>query len=402
MQGKAPGGSIRWFRDARFGMFVHWGLYSVLGRHEWAMYQERIPPDEYRPLARRFNPKKWEASQWVALARQAGMRYMCLTARHHDGFSLFDSQASDFTSAKTAAGRDLVREYVEACREAGMGVGLYYSVADWTNAAWQVGPEADKPGWARFVEFVHTQVLELVTNYGRVDYLFYDGCPPPELWDCRSLNAEIRRRQPRILISSRCGLDEDVPSAEQHTLSDPGRVWECCMTMNGSWGYNWGDPDWKKARDIALTLITCCDNGGNLLLNVGPKPDGTVPARSVTLLRQMGRWLEANGEAVYGTDPNPFDRVPMRKLATGSGSTLYVALHHYYGPKSVVGGIGNRAKGVRLLATGQEIAYEQDGGRLTLTGLPRKSPDPLLTIVAVEYAGRPRTLRNPCQGPDWG
>ncbi|MBI4024433.1 MAG: alpha-L-fucosidase, partial [Verrucomicrobia bacterium] len=244
-QGKAPEKFIRWFREARYGMFIHFGLYSILGRHEWALCYERIPFEEYRKLARRFNPKHLDVRAWADLARKSGMRYACLTTRHHEGFALFDTQASDFNSVNSPARRDLVREYVEACRNTGLGVGLYYSVADWGDPGFLAGPRRDPKAWKRFVRIVHEQLRELMTRYGRVDYLFYDGCPPPKTWGCATINAEIRRLQPHILISSRCGLDEDVISAEGHTISDPGKLWESCLTTNSSWGYNYGDDDWK-------------------------------------------------------------------------------------------------------------------------------------------------------------
>ena len=395
---KAPAKSVKWFREARFGMFIHWGIYSVLGRHEWAMCYERIPRDQYRPLADRFKPKKNAAKEWVRVARQAGMRYLCLTTRHHDGFSLFDSHASDFTAPKTACGRDLVAEYVDACRQAGMGVGLYYSVADWSDPGYVAGPKADPVGWKRFVRYARAQLRELMTNYGRIDYLFYDGCPPPKTWGAASINAEIRKLQPQILISNRCQLDEDVPSAEQHLMGDPGGIWECCMTMNGSWGYNWGDSDWKTPVTLVKTLMSAAHNGGNFLLNVGPKPDGTIPTQSVKLLQQMGQWLKANGEAVYGTDPHPFNYAE-QKLSTGKGNVVYVPLHFYHGPKSVVAGVGNKVKAIRVLATGTKIAFEQQGNRVLLTGLPTRSPDPILTVLAMDLVGKPRGVPHPLMGP---
>ena len=394
---KAPNRSVEWFRDARFGMFIHWGIYSVLGRHEWAMFYERIPREEYRKLAQRFNPKKWNPREWVALPQEACMRYLCLTTRHHDGFSLFDSKANPFNSAQTAAGRDLVAEYVEACRAGRMGVGLYYSVADWSDAGYVAGPKADPDGWRRFVRYVKAELRQLMTDYGRIDYLFYDGCPPPKTWGCAAMNREIRRLQPHLLISSRCQLDEDVASAEQHVMADPGKLWECCMTMNQSWGYNWGDPAWKDAREIVRTLMVCCHQGGNFLLNVGPKPDGAIPAQSVKLLKQVGQWVKANGDAVYGTDPHPFDYY-LQKLATGKGSIAYVPLHHYHGPKTVIAGVANRVKSVRVLATGKETDFEQQGERILLTGLPRRPPDSLLPVLALELAGRPRGVPNPLRG----
>jgi len=177
--GKAPETSRSWFREARFGLFIHYGLFSLLGRHEWALSYERIPFDEYRTLINRFNPERLDMREWVRLARDAGMRYLCLTTRHHEGFALFETAASAFSSVRSPAGRDLIREYVDACREVDMGVGLYYSVADWGDPGFVAGPQRDAEGWRRFVDVAHTQLRELMTNYGEIQYLFYDGCPPP-------------------------------------------------------------------------------------------------------------------------------------------------------------------------------------------------------------------------------
>ena len=394
---KAPDSSLRWFTEARFGMFIHYGLYSILGRHEWAMCYERIPIDEYRPLAKRFHPRAGCAGEWVALAREAGARYLVLTTRHHEGFALFHTEASEFNSVAAPLGRDLVREYVDACRAAGVGVGLYYSVADWGDPGFVAGPKQDPAGWARFVDVAHTQLRELMTHYGKVEYLFYDGCPPPETWDCAGINAEIRRLQPEILISSRCGLDEDVVSAEGHTMGDPGKPWETCMTTNDSWGCNYGDHQWKSARTVVRHLMTCAHNGGNFLLNAGPTGDGAVPVPAARLFQQMGGWLQHNGDAIYGTDPHPFQYAD-QKLSTGRGSTAYIPLHHYHGPESVVAGIGNAVLEARLLATGKAITFRQEANRVFLTGLPAREPDRLLTVVALELDGEPQGVPHPLMG----
>lgn len=375
-------------------MFIHYGLYSLLGRHEWAICYERIPPAEYRPLMQRFNPRRSAPADWVALARQVGMRYLCLTTRHHDGFALFDTRASDFNALNTPARRDLVAEYVAACRKARMGVGLYYSVANWTDPGCVAGPLKDPRGWKRFVDVVHTQLRELMSNYGRIDYLFYDGCPPPPTWRCAEINAAIRRLQPHILISDRCGLDEDVQSAEGHTIGDPGKAWESCMTSNESWGYNYGDSDWKTPRQTVKLLMTCAHNGGNLLFNVGPHADGRIPAPAVRLLRRVGAWARRNAEALYGTEPHRFDYAD-QKLSTSRGHRAYVPLHYYHGPEMVVAGIGNRVRKARVLGTGRAVRFRQSGNRLFLPGLPRQAPDPLLPVLALDLDGKPRGIPNP-------
>ncbi len=370
---RAPQASYEWFREARYGMFIHYGLYSVLGRHEWVMHYERIPVDEYRELTGRFRPDPDAAREWARLARACGMRYLCLTTRHHEGFALFETAASDYSLPQTL-GRDLVAEYVAACRAEGLGVGLYYSVADWSDPGFIAGPVRDPAGWARFVDIAHTQLQELMTSYGRVDYLFYDGCPPPETWGAAALNAKLRDLQPQVLISSRCGLDEDVQSAEAHVIADPGTTWECCDMTNSSWGFNYGDRAWKSAFQLTLTLLICAHNGGNLLLNVGPEATGSIPEPAAERLRDIGAWLERNGEAIYGTDAHPFNYQDCR-LSTGRGNTAYVGFHHYHGPETTIAGIGNEVRSVRVLGTGQAVAFRQEGERLFLPGLPEAAPD---------------------------
>ncbi len=390
---KAPKKSFEWFRNARFGMFVHYGLYSLTGRHEWAMCYERIPSQQYVKLINRFSPKASVVDDWVRLAKSSGMRYMALTTRHHEGFALFDTKASEFNSMNSPAGRDLVAEYAKACARHGMDVGLYYSVGNWNDPGYVAGREKDPEGWKRFVAVAHAQLKELMTNYGEIKYLFYDHCPPPETWDCARINAAIRRLQPGILIS-RCGLDDDIKSAEGCTIGDPGQMWESCMTSNRSWGYNYGDKYWKTPREIVHDLMVCAHNGGNYILNIGPKPDGAVPAQAIRLLKKVGEWAGRNADALYGTDPHPFQYAD-QKLSTAKGNVAYIPLHYYHGPESTVAGIGNQVKAVRLLATGQSVSFRQEGNRVLLTGLPRKAPDPLMTVMAFELDGKPFGIGNP-------
>jgi alpha-L-fucosidase len=391
---KAPESAVERYRSCRFGMFIHYGLYSLLNRREWVMYYERIPVDEYRRLADHFHPDRLAVAEWIRLAKQTGMKYACLTTRHHEGFCLFDTATTGFNSVKTAARRDLVREFVDACRANGIRPALYYSVSDWSDAGYTEGPERNPDGWRRFVETAHAQLRELMTNYGPIDYLFYDGCPSPESWGARAINSELRRLQPELLISDRCQLDEDVASSENH-LGRHKKLWECCLTTNESWGCNYGDPHRKDAFTLAAALATCMHNGGNLLLNLGPLPDGTAPAEDRRLFGELGGWVERNREAVYGTTAAPFDYHDY-KLSCARGNTAYVALHFYHGPEMVIAGVGNRVERVRLLATGKEIAFRQDGDRVRLTGLPSAWPD-IMPVVALDLDGIPRGVPNPYQ-----
>lgn len=282
---------MQWFHQARFGMFIHWGLYAIPARGEWVMYQERIPCEEYAPLAQQFNPERFDADSWVALAQEAGMKYMVLTTRHHDGFCLFDSQVSDFTAPRTAAKRDFVREYVDACRRAGMRIGFYYSLLDWRFPGYFEGPAKNPESFNAMVEQYHAQVRELMTNYGKIDVLWYDGGWIPGIdrgdiakyWRSAELNAWVRSVQPDILINNRSGIEEDLDTPEQHvTASQPGRGWESCMTIGDScgWGYIRNNPNRKSVTQLIQHLVEAARGEGNYLLNMGPKADGTIPAET--------------------------------------------------------------------------------------------------------------------------
>ncbi|MEM2905098.1 MAG: alpha-L-fucosidase [Candidatus Bathyarchaeia archaeon] len=385
---------LRWWNEARFGMFIHWGLYSIPARGEWARLVERIPPEEYEPLAQSFNPTKYDPEGWVATAKAAGMKYMVLTTRHHDGFSLFDSQVSDFTAPKTAAGRDLVAEYVEACRNADMRVGFYFSLLDWRYPAYFAGPERDPEGWAKFLEYVHAQVRELCTKYGRIDVLWYDGAWPwtPEAWQSAKLNAMVRRLQPEIVINNRSLLPEDFDTPEQQIApSQPGRAWESCMTMNDNWGYSAGDHNWKTARQLIYNLVRCAAGGGNYLLNVGPKPDGTIPRPSLTRLREIGAWMKVNSESIYGSERCPFGG-GMIGLTTAKGNRVYLHILRWPGREACIAGIKNKVLSARLLATEQRVQVDRRGDRTFFRGLPRYPPDPYDTVLVIELDGKPLAI----------
>lgn len=389
---KAPQHAIERFKNNRFGMFIHYGLYSLLNRREWSMYYERIPVDEYRKLADQFKPDHLNIDDWVKLAKKTGMKYICLTTRHHDGFCLFDTAETDFNSVKTAAKRDFVREFVDSCRKYKIRPTLYYSVADWSDSAYTDGPKKNPEGWENFIQRAHKQLKELMTNYGPIDYLFYDGCPPAKEWRGEELNRGLRKLQPELLISDRCLLDEDVASSENH-VAKHDKPWECCMTTNASWGCNYGDIHRHSAFELIKTLATCMHSGGNFLLNMGPMADGSVQAEDRKLFEEIGAWIERNKEAVYGTSAAPFDYHDY-KLSCSKGNTAYIAFQFYHGPESIVCGIANKVEKIRLLATGEEIDFHQERNRVFLTGLPKKWPD-ILPVVAMELDGKPKGVPNP-------
>ena len=385
---------LRWFNEARFGMFVHWGLYAIWARGEWVMHQERIPPDEYALLAQRFSPDDFNADAWVALAKRAGMKYMVLTTRHHDGFCLFDSKVSDYTSVKTAAKRDLVAEYVTACRRAGMKIGFYYSLLDWRWPAYFTGPRKDPQGWAKLVTQVHEQVRELCSQYGKIDIMWYDGegAYDADAWQSRKLNAMVRRLQPHIIINHRSGLSEDFDTPEQHvTASQPERAWESCMTIGeySGWGYIRHNRNLRSVTQLIQHLVFAASGGGNYLLNVAPKPDGTIQREFVTRLERIGDWLKVNGESIYGTQRCPFGAASIG-VTTCRGNTAYVHVFRWPGETACVAGVRNRVKAARVLATERKAHVEQHGDRLFIRGLPANPPDPHDTVISLELVGRPR------------
>jgi alpha-L-fucosidase len=400
---------MRWFHQARFGMFIHFGLYSLWGRGEWVMFVERIPKAEYAKLAEQFNPLRFDPDAWAETARNAGMRYMVLTARHHDGFCLFDSQVSDFTSVKTAARRDLVAEYVQACRKAGLRVGLYYSLLDWRFPGY-FDPLRHPASAKALVEQAHVQVRELMTHYGEIDELWYDGdwichgqvkVDPVQFWRSRELNAMVRRLQPRILINNRSGIQEDLDTPEQQVkASASGRGWETCMTIGDSagWGYVKYSPNMKTVPQLLQNLVTAAAGEGNFLLNVGPKPDGTLREEEVSRLKEIGDWMKVNGEAIYGSQrcSLPDQQLPGAPLGmwTRKGNTAYLHVFRWPGHTAVIPLVATRALSATLLANGQPAEIRQEfNGRLVISGLPEIPPHPYVNVIKIEFAEPPRQMQ---------
>src|SRR5690242_4199983 len=245
---------MKWWHEARFGMFIHWGLYSVVGRHEWVMENEGIPVAEYEQLAKRFHPKPGFARDWARLARQAGQKYMVMTTKHHEGFCNFDSKLTDYCAPKQGPGRDLVKEYVEAARAEGLRVGFYYSLMDWHHPD-GARCATDEAARRRFVDYIHGQIRELLTNYGKIDILWYDVSWPLDVkgWESEKMNQMVFQLQPEIVVNNRNKLDGDFTTPEQ-TITASERAWESCMTMNGSWGYQKSDDNWKPPRTVIRNL----------------------------------------------------------------------------------------------------------------------------------------------------
>src|SRR6266487_5298040 len=351
---------IQWWQEAKFGMFIHWGLYSLIGRHEWAMEVEGIPIPQYEILAKHFNPKPNAARDWARLAKQAGQKYMVMTTKHHEGFCNFDSKLTDYCAPKTAPGRDLVREYVEAARAEGLRFGFYYSLMDWHHPD-GARCKTDEAARKRFVAYIHGQVRELMTNYGKVDILWYDVAWPLDAkgWESVEMNQMVRKLQPDVIINNRSKIPEDFDTPEQRIEASQNRPWESCMTLNDSWGYQAADNNWKSPTTVIRNLITCARDGGNYLLNIGPKPDGTIPEESVQILSTVGDWMGKHGETIYESDhcqPRRGNYVSF----TRKGNTLFAHVYYWPGETVVIANLTNKVTSARFHGSSQPVKFAQD------------------------------------------
>jgi alpha-L-fucosidase len=373
--------SRAWFRDARFGLFIHWGLYAITGRDVWYYSVEEVDQGEYERLADRFNPVDFDPVAWARLARRAGMKYAVLTTKHHDGFCLWDTQYTDFKVTNTPYGRDLVGPWVAACRAEGLKVGLYYSLLDWHHPHFTVDAlhpqrrQMDELNasrdFDRYVEFMHDQIRELMTCFGPIDIFWADGSyGPPRVtrhqkhaphWQSERLIAMMEKLQPGILINNRLGLPGELPAdfatpeqvlpdrdvADEHTP-----LWETCRTIGSSWGYYRNDPRLKSAQQVIGDLVSCVSNNGNLLLNVGPTARGRIEPAVVNRLLEVGEWLDLYGASIYGAGAAPFP--PPRPLPAKSSVTRYTQ----HGRNLYLHFIGNYpSHDITLLGLGGKVDY---------------------------------------------
>ena len=389
---------MKWFHEARFGMFIHYGLFSLLGHGEWGMFLERIPLDEYKKLAEVFEPAPDAARQWVKLAKAAGMKYMVLTARHHDGFCLYDSQCSDYTLYKTK-GRDLIREYVEACREEGMRCGIYYSLMDWRFPGY-FNHRTDAESLAAMKAQCYAQVRELMTNYGPIDMLWYDGFwlnhesgTGQGYWEGEKLNAMVRELQPDIVINNRAGTREDIDTPEQVVKSsEVGRGWESCMTVGHTWGYAPYGNEYKKPDVLIRCLVQAASGEGNYLLNIGPMGDGTVCDGEKAPLLAVGEWLRQQGEGIYNSKRTAMDSWLAGCDVKGAGIWTqvgeYTYLHNFMwrGTELGVPLVDGELEEATLLSTGEKVDFEwRSNHRLTFTGLPEQPPHKACNVFKLKF-----------------
>lgn len=389
------------FASARLGVFVHFGLYSMLARGEWALNRELLSLDEYRALAERFDPADFDADAMARLARQAGAKYLVFTTMHHDGFALYESTVNPFNSVRLGPGRDLVREVVEACRAQGLRVHLYHSLNHWTAQPDGVAALEDPGARKAFVDHAHRRIAELLERFNPIDCLWYDGWWPfgPVGWRAEEMNALARTIQPHLLFNGRNGLPGDFATPETHlTAPQPWRPWEACMPHNHHWAYHAGDSDFKSTATVIDMLTQVATGAGNLLINVGPDGRGRLPEASRTMLEDLGQWTAAFGEAIYSSEPFGFD-LRTRDEQRGDffshgrysarGNTLYLHLLSWPGETFSFAHLQGRAISARLLQNDANVTIRQDGGQVTLAGLPNRPTLPWGGVLAVECEGPP-------------
>ncbi len=412
----------RWFRDAKFGMFIHWGVYSVIGRDEWARNTLEIPQAEYDKFARRFNPVNFDADAWVDLAQNAGCRYMIITSKHHDGFSIYRSKVSDYDMEITAYPGDPLKALAGAAQRKNMRLGFYHSIMDWHHPdyipkrAWEV-PGGGKPGGNidAYIPFMKEQIRELLTGYGDVAAIWFDGEWEHSTAEMHSneIYDFIRGLQPNTLINDRLfrrepgnradyGTPEQfVPATGYKDKDGKPVLWESCVTINTeSWGYNKYETNFKTSRDLIRMLVEVVSKGGNLLLNIGPQPDGRIQPEFVTRLNAMGEWLKVNGESIYGTSASPFTRLPFFGRATVKDNTLY--LHVFDWPadgKLRVPGLANTVRAGRVLGSAAKVAWMRDGEDAVLT-LSGDAPSDAASVVALELDGPPKVAGEAALRPE--
>lgn len=394
---------MEWWREARFGMFIHYGLYSELGTGEWSQANQNYTVAEYEKLAKTFAPKKDCAREWCALAKRMGAKYAVLTTRHHEGFSLWNSKVNPYNSYNYC-GRDIVREFVDACREYDLKIGLYSSLMDWHHPdSWRCAhdPEARE----RFLQYIEDLNTELLTNYGKIDILWYDvSCPMESVegWNSVARNNRLRALQPHIIINNRSVLDEDFGTPEGKIVAE-GRDWESCMTLTDlAWGYvdaKQAAPFMLSPKAIVRKLHLCTCGGGNFLLNVGPMPDGSIDKYTDETLSKVGDWLAVNGAATYG---KKFRTGPVYSANTLTAVSADIDCKTFYlwnwvWPKNgelMFGGYMDAPKRISFLATGEEIEFTHDGHRIFLKNLPKEIPDKLLgvTVLKMEFDEKPRHI----------
>jgi alpha-L-fucosidase len=410
---------LKWWTDARFGMFIHWGLYALPARHEWVKNAERLTNEQYQKYFEMFNPDMWDPHEWAKMAKAAGMKYVVLTAKHHEGFCMFDSKFTDYKVTNTPYGKDIVKEYVEAFRAEGLKVGFYYSLLDWHHADYTIDGnhplrQTSDTAYARlnkgrdmskYREYIKNQVRELLTNYGEISIIWFDFSFPGKHgkghddWDSENLLKMARSLQPGIIVDDRLDLEDveggwDFTTPEQVQVSkwpefNGKRVpWETCQTFSGSWGYYRDEYTWKSPSQLLELLIESVSKGGNLLLNVGPTARGAFDSRAQDRLKAMGEWMKFNNRSIYGCTEAPAGIVaPANTLLTYNPVTkrLYIHLLAYPLGSMQLSNMGDKVKYIQFLHDASEIRFRasDESKNDLILSLPVQKPQMEIPVLEV-------------------
>ncbi len=411
---------MQWWKDGRLGMFLHWGVYSTFGGEyagqdhgkemghasaEWIYLKSNMPQDDYRAAAMRFNPVHYNPSEWARMARHAGMKYMVLTAKHHDGFALFDTEASDWDAVQSSgAKRDLFREYVDACRAEGIRVGFYYShEKDWWHHARQT--RDTEPLEQEYIDMVKTHLRELFTNYGRIDLIWFDTPTPQHEQFNRECAAMVRELQPDCIINGRIGNDlGDYRNIGDRAIVEPGEkgYFESIMTMRLNWGFDRNDDYWKSSDELIKMVSKSACRGSNFLLNIGPTPEGTFPPEDMVRLNDMGEWMKVNGEAVHETNGAPFLKVHSWGSITENPDKKRVYLHLYSwdGGSITLNGLKSKIFSAQILGNSEKLKFNQKTGQAIVDiELPSENNTGAVPVICLQLNEKP--VYDLERGPDY-